>query len=60
MISYPDCEEDSLARVDVDNGGQPRLKDPLAPEAFSLPDGAEDEPVCRSGNASIKERRLPF
>lgn len=60
MISYPDCDEDSLARIDSDKGGQPRLKDPLAPKAFSLPAGPEDDSICRSGNASIRERRLPF
>ena len=31
-ISCPDCEEDSLARIDEHIGGQPPLKGPLAPK----------------------------
>ena len=45
--SYPDCDEDKFSRIEAEIWGQPRLKDPLAPGAFSLPVGAEDDPICK-------------
>ena len=41
-------------------GGQPQPNDPF-PSGVSpcWPAGAEEEPICKSGKASSKERRLP-